>query len=167
MKNEAYRIQRVREAMAAKRTDSRERFESKINRDGPNGCWVWTGSYFNSGYGQFAIRAEGKFKAVKASRQAWRYFRNEEPGEMQVLHKCDNKACVNPDHLYLGTHQQNMRDSAERGTHCKGERSHKFKRYEGLIDRIRDLRRARYPIEWICEYLNIGVTTYYRWTRAA
>lgn len=148
------------------------RFESKIAKS-ECGCWIWVGCFFKDEnkrprYGAFAARqADGSLKQVKANRQAWRYFRNEEPGEKQVLHTCDNKSCVNPDHLYLGTHQQNMKDSRERGTHRSGARHFNCKKSEaGLLERIKDLRRARIPVLEICTYLNIGMTSYYRWKNA-
>lgn len=143
-----------------------ERFLSKVDKSTDNGCWLWTGAVFNHGYPRFKLFEGGKEKTVKGNRQAWRFFRNEEPGDMHVLHTCDNKLCVNPDHLYLGTHQQNMRDSKERGRHASGVRSGKFKMHPGLLERIRDLRICGVHDRDIAAHLNIGFSTIDGWARA-
>lgn len=85
-----------------------------------NGCWFWRGSIRKDGYGR--IRREGR--TLLAHRVFYRELVGE-LGSLQVLHKCDNKACVNPSHLYLGTISDNRKDCVRRGrdhnagkTHC-------------------------------------------------
>ncbi len=77
-------------------------------------CWEWCGSKDSSHYGM--IKSKGT-KNVKAHRASDVVFISPIPTDMQVLHKCDNPGCVNPKHLFLGTHKDNMRDMAEKGRH--------------------------------------------------
>ncbi len=91
-----------------------ERFWEKVQKT--DGCWLWTGSLHDKGYGQFAVReGESEYRTVKAHRYALELHTGQSLGELQALHRCDNPPCVRPDHLYPGTHHDNMRDRAERG----------------------------------------------------
>src|SRR5690348_4092351 len=91
----------------------RDRFNAKVDRSsGPNACWPWTGSVDTGGYGH--IRNESG-KMASAHRLAFEIAFGYWPGEMHVLHRCDNPRCVNPSHLFLGTHEQNMLDMASKG----------------------------------------------------
>lgn len=82
-----------------------------------NGCLEYTGAISSSGYGVFHMYG----KSVNSHKAS--YILNKgETGEMLVLHKCDNKKCINPDHLYLGTRLQNANDAIERGQMPIGER---------------------------------------------
>lgn len=73
-------------------------------------CWNWVGEKDGGGYGR--TRWEGK--CHKAHRIAWRLLRGKIPAGLFVLHHCDNRSCCNPEHLYLGTQADNMRDMVER-----------------------------------------------------
>lgn len=76
------------------------------------GCWMWRGSLSKStGYGKFSF-LHGTYLAHRVS---WMLFRGLIPEGLFILHKCDNPPCVNPDHLFLGTHAENMRDMLEKG----------------------------------------------------
>jgi hypothetical protein len=78
----------------------------------PNsGCWIWTAYTNKAGYGQF--RYEGKQEL--AHRVSW-FIKNGRTDKC-VLHRCDNRPCVNPDHLFEGTQQDNIRDCVNKGRH--------------------------------------------------
>lgn len=99
-----------------------ERFWSKVKLASKSVCWDWQASTEKrNGYGQFGV-GDGRWD--RAHRVAWRLVHGEIPEGMCVLHTCDNRRCVNPNHLYLGTKKSNAQDRERRGrsNHATGER---------------------------------------------
>lgn len=101
----------------------------------PSGCWEWRRCRQIDGYG--TVR-HGQ-KTYLAHRLSWELHRGTNPGRLYVLHKCDNPACVNPAHLFLGTQTDNMRDMKRKGRGAlrKGERHPRAKFTEREILEIR------------------------------
>ena len=115
--------------MARPRIPMRQRLLNHFSQEG-NGCWEWNGSRCHYGYGSVGIWDGVKVLNAKAHRLVYQEFVAPIPNGLLVLHKCDNRGCVNPDHLYLGTQADNMNDvkCRKRGKGIKnrrhGERSH-------------------------------------------
>lgn len=99
-----------------------ERFWSHVDKNGPvpcpelGPCWEWTASLQEKGYGQFHIvESVGQYKSVRAHRFAYELVYG--PTDKNILHRCDNRKCVNARHLFVGTHTENMRDMCAKGRH--------------------------------------------------
>ncbi len=105
-------------------------FWARMNQDGPTQphmttpCREWNGGRFQSGYGRFNRRSGSLY----AHRIAWEFVNGPIPGGLDVLHRCDNRACVFADadpaksHLFLGTNDDNMADMVAKGRQARGER---------------------------------------------
>ena len=111
-----------------------KRFYEKVELIPESTCRWWAASTNGNGYGLFYL--DGKMQ--KAHRVAWILANGPIPdGEGHhgtcVLHRCDNRLCVNPDHLFLGTMADNMDDMAKKGRSTKGERHPKAKLTEGQV----------------------------------
>lgn len=98
-----------------KKTDPRHRLDGQTLKDS-SGCWLYTGSKSHNGYGHFRI---GR-KTFRAHRIAWELAFGAIPEGVRVLHTCDQRACVNPEHLFLGTQLDNMADCKAKGRNARG-----------------------------------------------
>ena len=78
-----------------------------------SGCWEWKGKLDTGGYGVINVESQRGAKAHRVAYAVW----VGPIGDMHVLHKCDNRRCINPDHLWLGTHSDNMQDMWDKGRH--------------------------------------------------
>lgn len=110
-----------------------QRFEKKYIPEPNSGCWLWTGSVDLRGYGKIGI----DYKTVTATHAAHELFIGPVAEGSHVLHTCDTPACVNPQHLYVGTHWDNMADKVRRGRSRKGSEHPLVKLTENDIRMIR------------------------------
>jgi len=113
-----------------------ERFWSKVDKKGPDECWEWNTRVSNGGYAR--IKINGKY--YQAHRVSYRLNCGPIPKGMLVLHKCDNKICLNPNHLELGNQSKNMKDRSLRGRiNMKNERNPNAKL---SWDKVREIRSS-------------------------
>lgn len=106
---------------------------NRVEPDLNSGCWIWGLAHFKNGYGAVSNMSERL-----AHRLSYRAFIGKIPDGLFVCHKCDTAPCVNPDHLFVGTHSENMLDMSSKGRHWlkkNPSRSHlagnKMKRVSG------------------------------------
>lgn len=105
-------------------------FWERVEKEQPNGCWIWKGAEKHSWYGD--CRKE------YAHRVSWKLHNNLAiPRDMHICHKCDNTKCVNPSHLYLGTPKDNNADVANRSRYKTGSKSSKAKITSSKVKELR------------------------------
>lgn len=115
-----------------------ERFWSKVDKSGE--CWLWTAARYPDGYGQFRAKS-----TTYAHRMAWSLENGAIPDGMLVLHMCNNPPCVNPQHLYLGTQYDNVRDMIRAGTLTLAPRRYGLEHHNGkLTDAVIEEIRTKY-----------------------
>lgn len=103
---------------------TKDRFDRWWKEDEKTGCWIWQGKLQKTGYGQFNLTGS---RPIPSHRAAWLLYKGEIPENPNsayktyyLCHKCDNPACVNPDHLFLGDQQSNMDDKMGKDRHNYG-----------------------------------------------
>ncbi|GAG49732.1 unnamed protein product, partial [marine sediment metagenome] len=111
----------------------------RVKRGGPDECWEWLADKNGEGYG----RIQRLGKPYRAHRVAWELANGPIPEGMYVLHHCDNPACVNPRHLWLGTHLDNARDRNSKGRQASGETHGQAKLTETEVLAIRKDKRSQ------------------------
>lgn len=110
-----------------------ERFWAKVKKT--DSCWLWTACKSNTGYGQIQLL----HKSLGSHRVSWELHNGKIPKGMFILHKCDVRACVNPSHLFLGTHKDNNDDKIKKGRQAKGEATNTAKLTDAKVIKIRSM----------------------------
>ena len=133
------------------------RFWKKVQKG--HGCWEWTGSKDRKGYGR--IKPTLVKGNLKAHRVSYELHIGPIPSGMSVLHACDNPKCVHPDHLFLGTNNDNVQDMINKGRSLRGERNPMARLTTADIKDIRESASRGESFRSIAARLNVSSTSVY------
>jgi len=146
-----------------------DRFWAKVSK--ASVCWIWTGALDKDGYGVFRTPLKS---SDRAHRVAFILAGGKIPHGMMVLHHCDNPSCVNPAHLYAGTHADNTKDAVDRKRMAAGERNGTRRHPEKLargsrqglskltesqVQDIRKLRKQGATLKQLAAMANVSIAT--------
>lgn len=133
---ENHQNRRLNMARPKGRPSTKDFICSRIEYDTNGGCWLWSGAMHNTGYGYLY---DDNRKTITAHRASYKIFKGPITKGMHVLHSCDIRCCVNPNHLRLGTDQDNVNDMMLRNRVCRGASHPKAKLNDEKILKIIDL----------------------------
>ncbi len=117
-----------------------------------SGCWIWTGPTNKGGYGQ----SSWKGIYYRAHRFSYKQFKGPIPENMFVCHACDVRCCVNPEHLFLGTHLENIQDMLKKKRQARGEKNNKSKLN---TDQVLNIRASPEFITTLAKQYNVSTTS--------
>jgi len=146
--------------MGTKAVPPYERMLPRLSPEPNSGCWLWTGNCNHKGYGQVGL---GAHSMVATHRVAFEHEHGPIPKGMQVLHKCDTPCCCNPDHLWLGTHQDNIDDKMRKGRHVAGRSTKSRGSRNGnsklTEEQVRHIRRRETEVAGYVALYGVSKTT--------
>jgi hypothetical protein len=117
------------------------------------GCWLWTDSLVTGGYGGITINK----KRYRATHIVYKLYKNIDIPEGKMLcHTCDNPACVNPDHLFIGNQIDNLRDMRLKNRHAFGSGNGTAKLSEKIVPIIREANKAGFSVASIARYFRMN-----------
>lgn len=144
-----------------KRTTYRNSIESLIGKTKitSSGCWEWTGYTNPDGYGWTSFNGT----TLSTHRLSWKFHNGDIPKDLKVLHKCDNRPCINPDHLFLGTQADNVRDmdKKKRRVSLSGENNSQAKLTLKQVGSIKELCEQGVYAKYIAPRFGISMATVY------
>jgi hypothetical protein len=144
--------------MSTKPTPLRVRLLRRIRKDSDTGCWLWTGAANSAGYGNIGLGGKNE-GTVMVHRISYELFNGPILPGFCVCHRCDTPACINPDHLFLGTRATNNADARQKGRSVRGERSDRAKLTEAQVLEIRALWAAGHKAKEIAPQYGINHRT--------
>jgi len=132
-----------------------ERFLESFDRDGENQCWNWNKSVTSAGYG---LITDETGKQIGSNRASWILHNGPIPKGMVICHKCDNRLCVNPSHLFVGTQRDNVRDCINKGRRndVRGEMRPNARLTQAAV---RFIRRTHRPVVELARCYGVSVPT--------
>ncbi len=139
------RENRPRSCGCSRKIRSKIQFYSQIDKS--NECWEWSGTLNMGGY--------GKYRGINASKVMWEYEYGKVLNGLQVCHSCDNRKCVTPSHLFLGSIADNMADKVKKNRQAKGSKIGSSVLDEEQVYQIRKIRLEGKKYKEICEIFQI------------
>lgn len=133
------------------------RFFKKIMPEPNTGCWLWSGAPYGEGYGSFMHKGV----IMRAHRFSYLIHKGEIPDGLHVLHTCDVRCCVNPDHLFLGTNIDNINDKIKKGRQANGASINNSKLVGDQVMEIVSLYNSGNSIKSISKIFNITTANLY------
>jgi hypothetical protein len=132
-----------------------KRFWSKVEITTPDECWEWTARKDKDGYGLFTDKSTGR-GPWRANRYAYTMENGEIPSGMLVCHRCDNPACVNPAHLWIGSIKDNNRDKVLKGRGAIGEMNGNSKMSELDVRAVREMKKEGIPALLLADWYGMS-----------
>ena len=123
-------------------------FFSRVIPNGEHGCWEWNGVLTGSGYGKCGMLGE-----QRAHRVSYRLHYGDISGGNVIMHKCDNRICVNPAHLEQGTHKDNMADMKKKGRAATGRKPHLTE------EQVKDIYLSKSSISQLTKQYGLNIRT--------